>query len=67
MDLTIHHARIEGAEQSINLGIADGKIVTMQEDELAAGTVAIEADGALVSPPFVILIFTSRTLFFPTP
>jgi cytosine deaminase len=53
MDLTIHHARIEGAEQSINLGIADGKIVTMQEDELAAGTVAIEADGALVSPPFV--------------
>lgn len=53
MDLTIHHARVENAEQIINAGIAGGKIVALQEDELPAGQIAIEADGAIVSPAFV--------------
>jgi len=53
MDLTIHHARLENAEQVINVGIAGGKIVALQEDELPAGQVAIEANGAIVSPAFV--------------
>ena len=53
MDLTIHHARLDGAEQIISVGIAGGKIVALQEAELSAGQVAIEAEGAIVSPAFV--------------
>jgi len=53
MDLTIHHARLDGAEQIISLGITDGKIVAIQETDLPPGEVAIEANGAMVSPAFV--------------
>lgn len=53
MDLTIHHARLDDAKQLVNVGIAAGKIVALQEDDLAAGRDAIEAGGAMLSPAFV--------------
>jgi cytosine deaminase len=53
MDLTLHNARLDGAKQIINVGIAGGKIVTLQETDLPVGQVAIEANGALLSPALV--------------
>ena len=53
MDLTLHHARLEGAKQIINVGIAGGKIVALQETDLPVGHVSIEANGALLSPALV--------------
>jgi cytosine/creatinine deaminase len=53
MDLTIHHARLDSADQTINVGIAAGKIAALQVDDLAPGRLAIEADAALLSPAFI--------------
>jgi len=53
MDLTIHHARLDSTDQVINVGIADGKIAALQVNNLAPGRLAIEADGAMVSPAFI--------------
>ena len=53
MDLTIHHARLDSTDQTINVGIAGGRIAALQVDDLAPGRLAIEADGALLSPAFI--------------
>jgi cytosine deaminase len=53
MDLTIHHARVEGRGQLVDVGIAGGQIVDIQEAGLAPGAQAINAAGALLSPAFV--------------
>ena len=53
MDLTIHHARLDSTDQVVDLGIAGGKIVTLQEGDLAPGRIAIDASGAMVSPAFI--------------
>jgi len=53
MDLTIHRARLENTDQTINVGIAGGKIVALQADDLAPGQSTIEANGAMLSPAFI--------------
>jgi len=53
MDLTIHHARLDSTDQVVDLGISGGKIVTVQEGDLAPGRIAIDASGAMVSPAFI--------------
>jgi cytosine/creatinine deaminase len=53
LNLTIHNARMDSTNQIVNLGVNEGKIVTIQEDPLPAGQFAIEADGAMLSPAFV--------------
>jgi cytosine deaminase len=53
MELTIHHAQLDSGDRVVNVGIAGGKIVALHEDDLAAGQVAIEANGAMLSPAFI--------------
>ena len=40
-------------DQAINVGIEGGRIVVLQDDDLATGHVSIEAGGAFISPAFV--------------
>ena len=49
MELTIHHAILEGTVQPVNLGILDGKIAVLQTEDLAPGGQARE--GALFGTP----------------
>jgi len=53
MKLTIHHAILDTTLKPINIGIDDGIIVIVTTDEIAPGEQAIEAQGAMVSPPFI--------------
>jgi cytosine deaminase len=53
MKLTIHNAILDTTLRPINIGIDDGKIALVTTDEIAPGEQAIEADGAMVSPPFI--------------
>ena len=53
MKLTIHNAVLDTTLRPINLGIDDGKITVVTTDDIPPGEQAIEADGAMVSPPFI--------------
>lgn len=53
MDLTIHNALDDKTFQPISVGIADGIIQKITDQELQPGATAIDAEGALISPALV--------------
>jgi cytosine/creatinine deaminase len=53
MDLTIHNARLDATGEPVHAGILDGKIAVLGPGELAAGSLAIDAQGAMLSPAFI--------------
>ena len=63
MDLTIHHALLDTTLRSVNLGIQDGKIAVISEEEIPAGKRSIEAGGTMVSPPLIDAHFHLENAF----
>lgn len=53
MDLTIHNALDDRTYQPVNVGIDAGLISHISEEELDPGRVAIDAQGAMISPAFI--------------
>ncbi len=53
MDITIHHAVLDKTLSPVHIGIQDGKIAVVSSSEIFPGRRAIEAGGAMVSPPFI--------------
>jgi cytosine deaminase len=53
MDLTIHHALHDKSLELVNVGIKDGRIVTVTGDEMTPGTQSIDACGAMLSPALI--------------
>jgi len=53
MDITIHHAILDRTLKPVNLGIKDGIIALVSEGDIPPGKRAIDAGGAMVSPPFI--------------
>ncbi len=53
MEITIHNAHIEANDHPVHVGIQDGQIAAIQNNDLPAGQLAIDAAGALLSPAFV--------------
>ena len=52
-DLTVHNANLDGTGELVNAGILDGKIAVIQAEELAPGSVAVDAAGAMLSPALI--------------
>jgi cytosine/creatinine deaminase len=53
VDLTIHNAILDSTLKPINIGIKEGIIDVITENDIDPGNEVIEAQGAMVSPPFV--------------
>lgn len=53
MDLTISQARLDNSDRMVNIGIENGKIVSIREDDMPSGLQNINAQGAMLSPAFV--------------
>lgn len=53
MDLTIHNALLDTTLETVNIGICNGKIDKVVQNELPPGNRAIDAGGAMVSPAFI--------------
>ncbi len=53
MDLTIHNGSSDSTGQPVNIGISNGKIALVAMDEITPGNRVIDAQGAMVSPPFI--------------
>ena len=57
MDLTIHNALLDTTFEIVNIGIRNGKIEKIEQNELPPGDRVIDAAGAMVSPAFVDIHF----------
>ncbi len=57
MDLTIHNTLLDTTLEAVNIGIRNGKIAKITQNELPLGDRAIDAAGAMVSPAFIDLHF----------
>src|SRR4030066_1140883 len=53
MDITIHNALHDKTLESINLGIENGKITRVSNQEIPPGDKAIDAKGAMISPALI--------------
>jgi cytosine deaminase len=53
MDLIIRHASLPDGRKDVDIGIEDGRFVAVQPGLPAKGAEEIDAQGRLVSPPFV--------------
>lgn len=53
MDITIHNAHLENIDHPVQVGIQEGRIAVVQENNLPSGQLSIDAAGALLSPAFV--------------
>ncbi|MDR3573254.1 MAG: amidohydrolase family protein [Anaerolineaceae bacterium] len=53
MDLTIFQARLANNDRMVNIGIENGKIVSIREEDIPSGRQTIDAQGAMLSPAFV--------------
>ena len=53
MDLTIHNALHDKTLETVHLGIQDGKINKVSQDEIPPGERSIDAKGAMVSPALI--------------
>lgn len=53
MEITIHHAILDQTLEPVNIGIENQKIAIVSTGEIPPGERAIEAGGAMVSPPFI--------------
>jgi cytosine deaminase len=53
MEITIHNAILDKTLKPVNIGIQGGKIAVVSEGEIPRGERAIDAEGAMVSPPFI--------------
>ncbi len=53
MDLTIHNGSSDSTGQPVNIGISNGKIALVAMDEITPGNRVIDAQGGMVSPPFI--------------
>ena len=53
MDLTIHNALLDTTLETVNIGIRNGEIDKIVQNELPPGNRAIDAGGAMVSPAFI--------------
>jgi len=53
MDLTIHNAIHDKYLAVISVGIKDGKIVQVSNNEITPGKIAIDAGGAMISPALI--------------
>lgn len=52
MDFTLHNAILDTTLNPVHLGIQDGKIAVISSEPIEPGTQAMDAGGAMVSPPF---------------
>jgi len=52
MDVTIHNALLDKTYVKVNIGIRNGKIDCITEQDIKPGERAIDAQGGLVTPPF---------------
>jgi cytosine/creatinine deaminase len=53
MQLTVHQAQLDTTGEIVNLGIENGKFVTIQKEDLPRGEQFIDANGAMISPPLI--------------
>ena len=53
MDLTIHNALLDTTLETVNIGIHNGKIDKIAQNDLPPGDRTIDASGAMISPAFI--------------
>jgi len=53
MQLTIHNAILDSTLNTVDIGIDSGRISSISATGLPPGEQSIDADGAMVSPPFI--------------
>ena len=53
MDLTIHNTLHDKTLEIIHVGIRDGKIANVSQDEITPGEKVIDAQGAMISPALI--------------
>jgi cytosine deaminase len=53
LELTIHNALHDKTLESVHIGIQNGKIVLVSQDEISPGEDAIDAQGAMISPALI--------------
>jgi cytosine deaminase len=53
MDLTIHNALLDTTLENVHIGIINGKIERVSQDEIPPGDHSIDAQGAMASPAFI--------------
>lgn len=53
LDLVVRNGILDTTGEPVEVGIADGRIVAVERDGLPTGAQEIDAEGGMISPPFI--------------